>query len=242
VRYLWYGCVAASLALAVTTLAALWPACRDRAGLAVRRNFAAFAGIYLLWLVTGDGMVRGQVPTRDDVVGHNGMSIDRRDEAELYAFIRTLPADARIALHPGDGAGISYWTARATTEHYETLQPWLVEPWQRLKGRTSDTLRALYATDTATLLRYCDRYDVSHLLVRTARYSDKYRENAELFPPFDDVTADLLQDVQRDDLVIPRVTSQAMVYYRQPWVVLDVARIRAVAAATEPERLLHVAE
>jgi hypothetical protein len=242
VRYLWYGSVAAALALAVTTLAALWPAYRDRAALAVRRNLAAFAGIYVVWMLTGDGMVRGKAPTGDEVVGHNGMSIDERDHAELYRFIRTLPANARIALHPADGAGISYWTARATTEHVETLQPWLVEPWQRLKHRTSDTLRALYATDPASLLRYCDRYEISHLLVRTPRYSEKYRSNAELFPPFDDVTGRALEGVERDELIIPRVTRQATVYYRQPWIVLDVARIRAVAAAPRSGELLHVAE
>jgi hypothetical protein len=244
VRYLWYGSVAATMALAVSLLGTLWPVYRDRAGRAIRRNFAALAAIYVMWLVTGDGMIRGLVPSRDVVVDHNGMSIDRRDDAELYAFIETLPMDARIALHPGDGAGISYWTGRATTEHLETLQPWLVEPWQRAKARTVDTLRALYATDAGRLLRYCDYYEITHLLIRTPRYSEKYRSNARLFPPFDDDIERLLADVGRDDLVIPMVTGQSTVYYQQPWLVLDVARIRhAVANAVVPSgELSHVPE
>ncbi|MHC4101991.1 MAG: hypothetical protein ACYSW1_14040, partial [Planctomycetota bacterium] len=211
----------------------LWPAYRDRAGRAIRRNLAAFAAIYLTWLLTGDGMIRGMVPSRDEVVDHNGMSIDRRDEAELYAFIETLPVDARIALHPGDGAGVSYWTGRATTEHHETLQPWLVEPWRRTKTRTTDSLRALYDTDAERVLRYCDYYDVSHLLIRTSRYGEKWRTNAALWPPFDDYITKLVEQVDRDDLVIPNVTARATVYYQQPWVVLDVERMRRAVAATE---------
>jgi hypothetical protein len=242
-RYLWYGSVAATLALAVATLGTLWPAYRDRAGRAIRRNLAAFAAIYLTWLLTGDGMIRGMVPSRDEVVDHNGMSIDRRDEADLYTFIETLPVDARIALHPGDGAGISYWTGRATTEHHETLQPWLVEPWRRAKTRTTDSLRALYDTDAERLVRYCDYYDVSHLLIRTARYGEKWRTNAALWPPFDDHITRLVEQADRDDLVIPNVTARATVYYRQPWVVLDVERIRRIVAATRKSGdLSHVAE
>jgi hypothetical protein len=231
VRYLSYGAVAATLALAVTTLGTLWPASRDRAARAVRCNFVALAVICLTWLVAGDGVIQDRASVRDGVVTSNGANINERDHAALYAFIRTLPTDTRIAMHPGDGAGISYWAARATTEHHETLQPWLVEPWRRAKANTFATLTALYATDPAALLRYCEARDVSHLLVRIARYSEAYRENARLFPPFDGFVAERLDHVRREDLAVVKVTMESAVYYDPPWIVLDVDRIRAAVVS-----------
>jgi hypothetical protein len=233
VRYLSYGTVAATLALAVTTLGTLWPAYRDRAARAVRCNLVAVAVICLTWLVAGDGIIRDRASIRDGVVASNGANINERDHAALYAFIRALPVDTRIAMHPGDGAGISYWTARATTEHHETLQPWLVEPWQRAKANTAATLAALYTTDTDTLLRYCERRGITHVLVHAARYSGAYRENARFFPPFDGVVAEALDGVEREDLAIVRVTEASVVFHGPPWIVLDVDRIRTAVASAQ---------
>jgi hypothetical protein len=233
VRYISYGAVAATLALAVTTLGTLWPAYRDRVVRATRRNAVAAAVIGLTWLVAGDGMIRDRSAIRDGAVTTNGMSIDERDHAELYAFIRTLPVGTRIAMHPGDGAGVSYWTGRATTEHHETLQPWLFGPWQRAKANTLATLAALYTTDTGALLRYCDERDVSHLLVHTARYSQAYRQNARFFPPFDDHVSVLLEDVRPQDLAVVKVTHESVVCYEPPWIVLDVDRIRTAVASAD---------
>jgi len=242
VRYLWYGSVASSLALIVSTVGLLMPRLRHRGQRAVIRNFAAFSSIALVWLVAGDGIIRNDTPARDGAVNHNGMSIDERDEADLYAFIRTLPPETRLAVHPRDGAGVSYWTGRATTEHYETLTPWWVEPWRRARARTRDTLRALYADDPEVLLEYCRRYEISHLLINTGRYGRDYRAAARVFPPFDAYIDDLLADVDRKQLVIPRLSDPSTVVYHQaPWIVLDVGRIReftegvqATAAAGSP--------
>ena len=180
----------------------------------------------MVWLVAGDGIIREGTRARDGAVNHNGMSIDERDEADLYAFIRTLPPDSRLALHPRDGAGISYWTGRATTDHHETLTPWWVESWRRARARTRDTLRALYAVDPDVLLEYCDRYGISHLLINAGRYGPDYRAAARIFPPFDAFVDDLLADVDRERLVIPRLADPSTVVYHQaPWIVLDVAAI-----------------
>jgi hypothetical protein len=238
VRYLWYGSVASAVALLVSTLGSLWPALRPRALRATRRNLAALAAIALAWAI-GDGMIRQGAPARDGTVRHNGMSIDRRDGAALYAFIETLPPDARIAMHPGDGAGITWWTGRATTEHHETLQPWWQEPWQRAKARTFDTLRALYATREDQVLRYCEKHDVTHLLLHAARYGEQFRANALLWPPFDGFVTELLANVRPEDLVIRKVPREAVVYDRAPWIVVDVEKLRqawvpAMAARGDP--------
>jgi hypothetical protein len=239
VRYLWYGSVAASLALLVSSLGLVMPRVRLRERRAVIRNFTACGVIGLVWLVAGDGIIRADTPARDRTVNHNGMSIDRRDHAELYGYIQTLPPGSRLALHPRDGAGVSYWTGRATTEHFETLTPWWVEPWRRTRARTEDTLRALYTADPRVLLDYCDRYRVTHLLVNTARYGPAYRDHAKVFPPFDAVVDEVLAGVDREDLAVPRLTTPSTVVYRGgPWLVLDAARIRAL---TEGSRATEVA-
>lgn len=233
VRYLWYGSVASSLALVVSTLGLLLPRVRVRPRRAVIRNFAACSMILLVWIVAGDGIIRTGADSRDGVVHHNGMSIDERREADLYAFIRTLPASSRLALHPWDGAGVSYWTGRATTDHYETLTPWWVDSWTRARARTLDTLQALYATDPDVLIDYCDRYRVTHLLINARRYGADYREEARLFPPFDEPIAEMLAEVDLQDLVIPRVTEPStVVYHRPPWIVLDVQRVRETVGVT----------
>jgi hypothetical protein len=233
VRYLQFGATGSVLALAVSSLGLLWPAARDRCGRAARRNLVAAGVVLLLWSVSGDGILRAGEPAHDGAVAHNGWDLDERSEGPLYAFIRTLAPDARIAMHPGDGAGISYWTARATTEHHETFQPWLVEPWQRMRARTQDTLRALYATDPRVLLEYCDRYRITHLLVHWMRYSPDFREYARRCPPFESLVDDMLSGIDRLDLVVPQVTGLSIVYYRPPWIVLDVERIRQALGTGE---------
>jgi hypothetical protein len=233
VRYLSYGAVAATLALAVTVLGTLWPNYRDRAARAVRCNFVALGVICAAWLIAGDGIIRDRDSIRDGVVTSNGANINERDHAALYAFIRTLPVDSLIAMHPGDGAGVSYWTARATTEHHETLQPWLVEPWQQAKANTLATLSALYTTDAADLLGYCDDRGVTHLLVHAARYSEGFRANARFFPPFDTHVEAALRGVRREDLAVIRVTEASIVFHDDPWIVLDVDRIRTAVASAQ---------
>ncbi len=216
-RYYSVGMEAASMMLVVSTVGLLWPAHRECRRRAIVRNLAT--GLFMaLWCgLAGDGIIR-----------NNGMTIDGREHAELYVFVRTLPVDARIACHPGDGAGVSYWSARATTYHHETLQPWFVEPWQRSKALTEETLRSLYSTSPHKLLAYCDRYHITHLLIHTDRYSDNFKENAKLWPPFDECVAELLSGVERDQLVIPKVPQDAVLFYHQPWVIVDVARLRKV--------------
>ncbi|MHC4427197.1 MAG: hypothetical protein ACYS0D_01145 [Planctomycetota bacterium] len=230
-RYLSFGMTAATLCLAVTVLGGLWARHGDRTGRAVRRNLAAAGAIVCLWIVAGDGMIRRPELARDRVVFHNGTNLDGRREADLYRFIREMPADARIAMHPLDGAGITYWTGRATTEHFETLQPWQVESWQRLRARTTETIRALYATDETTFLDYCDRFGITHVLVHVGRYGDDFAKRAGLFAPFDHVAAKAVAGVDRDRLIIPRLADHSTIYFQAPWLILEVEHIRANVTA-----------
>jgi hypothetical protein len=228
-RYLWYGSAASALALVVSTVGALRPAQRPIPRRAATRNFAALGAIAAAWAI-GDGFVRRGAPAGDGTVRHDGMSIDRRDDGPLYDFIATLPLEARIAMHPGDGAGVTWWTGRATTEHYETLQPWWVEPWERARARTFETLRALYATDEIDVLRYCAERGVTHLLLHAARYGDRFRDNARLWPPFDEFVTGRLEGLRPEDLALRRVPREAVVYDAAPWIVVDAERLRGAWA------------
>jgi hypothetical protein len=160
----------------------------------------------------------------------DGMTIDRRHDGDLYDFIATLPVDARIACHPGDGAGISFWTARATTDHHETLQPWIVEQWERSVARTQETLRALYASDPGELAAWSERSGVTHLLLNTGRYGDDFRLRARLFPPLDDFTDALLEGRDGRDFAV-RLLRDRAVFERPPWAVVDVRGLTAQAVA-----------
>jgi len=216
-RYYSYGMQAASVMLVVSTIGLAGVLYRDRRWRAIIRNLAAAGFIVLFCGLAGDGVLGPP---------ENGMSIDARRNARLYEFVRTLPADVRIATHPSDGAGISYWSARATTDNYETLQPWLVEPWQRFKARTRDTLRALYARRPGELLAYCQRYGITHLLINTRRYEEDFRLKARVFPPFDEYIESILAGVDHDQLVVRRLPEGAVVFVHDPWVVFDVSLLK----------------
>ncbi len=222
-RYYSYGMQAASVMLVMSTIGLAGVLCRDRRRRAIVRNLASAGFIVLLCGLAGDGVLDPP---------DNGMSINGRRNAKLYEFLRTLPADVRIATHPFDGAGISYWSARATTDNYETLQPWLVEPWQRFKARTRDTLRALYARRPGELLTYCQRYGLTHLLINTRRYGEDFRLAASLFPPFDEFIESILAGVDRDQLVVRRLPQDAEVFVHDPWVVFDMSLV------TQDERVM----
>ena len=92
----------------------------------------------------------------------------------------------------------------------------------------------MYADDAEALFEYCDRYGISHLLIHIGRYGHDYRAAARVFPPFDAFIHDLLADVDRERLVIPRLTDPStMVYHQAPWIVLDVGRVRKFTERTQ---------
>ena len=190
---------------------------------AIRRTVrSATAALFMLgqWLWLGDG-----------IVGNNGMTIDSRWDADLYAFIRSLPAEARFASHPMDGDAVPYFGARATTGTFETLQPWFVNSWQRQKAREFATLDMLYARSLEPVLSYCDRYSVTHVLLNRDRYDAQVMEHARSFEPFSAYTDALLRSRDRTSLALAALPEQAVVFDRRPWVILDVTRLRHVHEA-----------
>ena len=214
-----YGMVAACIALCATAVAGAWPHVKRRRLRLVWQNATALGLILLIFALTHP--LKPLNPTRGTL---------RAPDADLYAFVESLPPDVRIAQHPYDGVGIPYWTGRATLDSYETLQPWFVEDWARYQARTEDTFRALYATDRETLLDYTEKYGITHLLLGKARYNAQvYRQLARTFEPFDTFVAQLLDGVTVDQLVvrsIPADAPRSVVFMSDELIIVDVAELR----------------
>lgn len=214
-RYASYGGTAVGLALPLYGIGLLAPKMRSPRR-ATARNLAALAFLGVVCLLGGDG-----------VVPRNGVDLDGRTQASLYDFARGLPDQSKIAAHPLDGDELPFWAGSATVASYETLQPWYVDSWGRQKRRTMSLLRALYATDPDTVLRFATAEGVTHLLLRPDRYRQDFLSRARLFQPFDSFTARLLANVSRRDLVLARIPADAIVFRGSGFVVVDVARLRA---------------
>jgi hypothetical protein len=214
-RYSHYGMTATSIALVVSAIGLVAVRVR-RPRRAAIRGLAVAAFIPLFCLLAGNG-----------ILVKNGMTIDGRQHADLFAFVRTLPVDVRIASHPYDGDDVPLWTGRAMMGGYETLQPWLYEPWQREKARAEDTLRAMYATDRETLLSYCAKNGVTHLLVRRDRYGTDFVRRASVFEPIGSFVEKLLAKVPREKLLLADPPADAVVWSGGGFQVIEVKRLQA---------------
>jgi hypothetical protein len=170
-RYIQFGIPVVTILLTTNAFCNLLPRYSMASRVTVR-NFVALGFIVFLCLLRGDG-----------IVPNIGANINKGTQAELYDFIRSLPKDVRLANHPADGIGIPFWTGRATMDNYETLLPWFENSWKRQVQRTKDTFRALYATDTHTLISYCQNYKITHLFLISTRYNSNFKETALLYDP-----------------------------------------------------------
>ena len=210
-RYYSFGMPMVSISLAVTTLGLIGPRLAPR-WRSVVRNTCAAAAIAGLCMLAGDGVVK-----------RNGMVIDGRDQPALYAFVRTLPLDIRIGCHPSDGDNIPWWTGRATTGGYETIQVWLVEAWKRSEALAQETFRALYSTSKEDLFVYTNKHHVTHLLLRKDRYGEDFKRRVAFFEPLTSFAEKLVAPLSRRDLVLANVPRNAVVYEDASYRLVDVA-------------------
>ncbi len=218
-RYYSFGMRMATMALVVACSAQLfyWVKPQHRGTL---RNFVAALLIFLVWGLTGSGLNR-----------NTGMTIDARRDAKMYAFIRTLPKDVRIASHILDGDGIPLFGARANMGGFETLQPWFVDSWRRQKARAEDTLGAMYATNRKDVLDYAAKNHVTHLLVNVNRYGSDLRKNAGSFDPLSAFARQLVSGKTSKDMVLADVPDSAVVYREGRFRVVSVDALRKAWAA-----------
>ncbi len=213
-RFYSVGMRSVMLALAASSLGLVAPALSSRRR-HVARNLTSAAALAFVWWGIGNGV---RVPAM-------GATIDYRNEAPLWDFIKQLPPDTRVATHIMDGDEIPLFTARATNGTSETLQPWLTLSWRRQKARAEDTLRAMYATDRHALLEFAHQYHVTHLLVNRSRYHDDFRQRSKSFEPFTTFANRWLDDKELDQLVLASPPPSAVVFRFRAWQLIDVAKL-----------------
>ncbi|HNW44861.1 MAG TPA: hypothetical protein PKI19_10180 [Elusimicrobiales bacterium] len=156
----------------------------------------------------------------------NGMTIEGRTHARLYAFLRTLPADISIACHPDDGSDIPFWAGRSTLVNRENLLPFAVEFWEFQKGRARAALAALYAVRREDALAFTGKYGVTHFLLNEGRYGADFKAASSMFEPFGSYAAELTAPLKREDLVLAAVPPQAVVLREPPFLLVDVKLLR----------------
>jgi len=222
-RFYAYGAVGCAILFAVAILGRIGARSEPARWLPILRNSTAAVFIAVLWALTGNGPRDG-----------GGVTIDERQNSGLYAFVRTLPVDVRIACHPHD-ADIPYWTGRATTDNIETLQPWLRERWQVYLKRTQDTLRALYATDVQEFFDYADRQGITHVHLNARRYGRGIRSGGIVgFEPLLSFSRRLLSGVRESDVIFKHLPADAVVYSDDGHYIVDVAKWRATLDRSVP--------
>lgn len=135
-----------------------------------------------------------------------GYFIDGQKNDKLYEYINNeIPVNSRILCHPNDADNIPLFAGRATTIGYETLQPWYVNSWSVLKEQTKDILKVLYTTDTKNFISYCNKNDITHVLINSKRYSKNIIYNSKLFEPFDSYMHKLLCNMNYKELLLYKI-------------------------------------
>lgn len=214
-RFYHFGMPAAAIALATVGVGLLLPKL-SRAKRACVRNLAAAGFIGAVCLATG-------VSVKPN---NTGMGINGRKQADLYSFVRSLPIEARFLTHPNDGDDLPFWAARGTLLGYETMQPWLVNEWHRQVALTHDVFRALYATDGAAIVSFCEQKGVTHVLVNKRRYEADFRSQAGLFQPLGSWINSLLAEVSQEKLVLGTPPKEAIVWENARFTILDVGALK----------------
>ena len=110
---------------------------------------------------------------------------DYRADAPLYAAVRALPKDARIAGNPELLDAVLTFGRRNVLASFELAHPWSLGYWAAFMPRLAHQAEAYYAKDPATVLEFARAYGVTHVIVREADYAPKALGGHPLFAPFD---------------------------------------------------------
>ena len=188
----------------------------------VPKHFVVSAVVVTLLAIGGNG-----------IQPRLGSYLDGRTHFALFEYFKSTPLNSRIAAHPYDGDDVPYWSGRPTTGGYESLQPWYIDSWRRQKAFTKELLGALYATDWETLISFCRKHNITHLLLRTDRYGNDFRSKATLFQPFGSFLQRILSPIELNDLVITKVIESEPVFRDGSFVVIEVESLLSHASKEE---------
>lgn len=153
-----------ALGLAVCLRWALAGLTGNRLGAALLLLLAAGLGA---WRLTGAGLY------------------DYAGDAPLYAAVGQLPKDALLAGNPTVLDTVLTFGRRNVLASFELAHPWSQGYWQRLAPRLADQVEAYYAKDPKTVLAMVRKYNVTHIVVREADFTDAAMAAHPLFAPYD---------------------------------------------------------
>lgn len=141
---------------------------REPAGDVRQRPFIVVGLFIALGLVLGAFTLKAQA---------SEFYVPTAEERTLYKFLQALPADSLIAGHPCSLDSVQMYAARKVLYSCEIPNP--------------DTelmltaLDAYYSEDIADVARFCDSFEVSHLVVDTAVFApEEYNPEEVYFEPF----------------------------------------------------------
>ncbi len=209
-RYAAFGIGSTTITLGITAIGLIGHRLGNPAR-ATLRNVAAVLFVVVLCAAAGSGLVKR----------HQTKATGYR-HATLYRFARALPLTARFAGHPKDGDDLPLFGARAMVITHETLNPVLDKTYGRLKIRAVDTLLALYSTRRQGVLDFCREYEITHLLLRPARYTTAFREEAKWVEPFSTMLMGHLAATSPGELVLRDPPSESIVFQNPVFTVVDV--------------------
>gem|GEM_PF-707909 len=223
-RYYSFGMRMAGIAVIMCCVPQAWFWVKNRSHRESARNLTVLAFVGLVWGLGGDRI-------RTDT----GMVVDRKTDAELYEFVRTLPKDVRFATHILDGDGIPLFGARAHMGSYETLQPWFVDSWARQKERAMSTQAAYYATERKTVLDYVEKHGVTHFLLNKGRLGKHASRKSGSFQPFTAHVRKILKKRRKRPLLFTRPPKGSVVFQQGRFRVVSVEELKKIWEKT-PEK------
>lgn len=152
-----------ALGLAVCLRHACSPLIESRTGAALLLVLAAGLGA---WRLGDDGLY------------------DYRAEAPLYAAVRALPKEARLAGNPEVMDNVLTFGRRNVLASFELAHPWSLGYWRRFAPRLADTVAAYYAKDARAVLDVARRRGITHFVVRESDFTPAALAKGPFFAPY----------------------------------------------------------
>lgn len=116
-----------------------------------------------------------------------GLKTDHYGSGKLYQYLRKLPGQPMLAMHPRRASDIPTLTGKSVLISEELGHPWWTEYWDNTVVRTEDFFRAYYTTDPDTIRAFVKRYNIDYWVVEPRHFSFRYlrRRNQYYMEPFD---------------------------------------------------------
>lgn len=145
---------------------------------------------------------------------------DYSAHAPLYAWLRTLPADALIAAPPYLADNIPTFAGRKVLVDFELSHAYELGYWHVIERRTYDLFDAYYAADLTRVGELLDRYGIDYLVVDRELYAPDYLARGRFyFEPFNSYVARLVAG--RRDFALARVAAERALFRDGEVFVLD---------------------